>query len=111
MSESQNGYREPISRAEWEEHRGVMFVVAKKVDDIHSKIPVFLEHTSHLSKLDYLKDIKESLLSAAIGRNQLDGKLAVKLFGFAGMVILGLTLILVFLLTGEKFGWIAQLNH
>ncbi len=106
-----NGYQLPMTREEWDEHRQIVIEAAEKIDVIHAKIPVFLEHTSHLSKLDYLKDIKDSLLSAAIGRNHIDGKLAMRLFGVAGIVILGLLFVLVFLLTGETMGWIAPLNH
>lgn len=111
MSGDLNGAKDWLSRDEWLEHRDEVRSTAQKIDEIHQKIPVFIEHTSHLSKLDYLKDIKESLLSAAVGKDHIPMKIAMRMFTVLGFVVMGLMFLVVFLLTGESLGWIAPLNH
>lgn len=112
MTVEQNGHAaHPISRDEWLEHRDTITEAARKIDEMHRQIPVFIEHTSHLKKLDYLKDIKDSLLNAAIGRDHVPSKMAMRLFGILGAVAIALTFAIVFMLTGEKWGLILPLNH
>lgn len=111
MQENGSGHESAITRNEWIEHRNTMQNAARKIDEMHQQIPIFLEHTSHLKKLDYLRDIKDSLLGAAIGRDHIPQKMAMRLFSILGFVSIALVLAIVFMLTGEKWGWIPPLNH
>ena len=96
---------------EWQEHRLESTRAFRQVDEIHTQFLAMGPHMKNLEKLEYLKDIKESLLSAAVGKNQIEAKLAKFIFSIFGAVILGLAVVIVFLLTGEHLGIIGALHR
>lgn len=96
---------------EWIEYRERADRVESVVKEIHSQNQTLVNHTAHLQKLDALSEIKDSLLSAAIGRTQLDLGIAKLIFWLMGAVMLGELFVIVFLLTGEKLGILQLLQH
>jgi len=70
-----------------------------KVSEMHLAIRVMVEHLPHLSKLKVLEDIKEHLMHAATGKDHLQTKTAMAMFGILGTVIFGLLAIIVYLLS------------
>ncbi len=88
---------------DWEKHRSDFEKMTGKVSETHIIMNQILSHTQHLSKLDALEDIRDSLISKATGRDQLDTKTAMIMFKILGAVIATLLLTLLFLLTGQHF--------
>lgn len=70
-----------------------------KVSEMHNAIKTMSENLPHLRKLDVLEDIKEHLMNAATGRDQLQTKTAMTIFKILGGVIFGLLATVVYLLT------------
>lgn len=74
-----------------------------KIDRTHDAMLQIVPHIQHLSKLDTLEDIRDTLLEAATGRNHIDANMATLVFKILGAVILTLLFVLLFLLTGQHF--------
>lgn len=100
------GKDDPLKRcplnSDWEGYYSEFQTIIEKVDNAHKRIGQMLEHTQHLSKLDALEDIRDSLISKATGRDQIDSKIALLLFRILGAVIVTLLFVILFLLTGQK---------
>lgn len=111
MSE-QNGIHKdcPLSES-WNEIKGSYQKMLLEVHDTHRIMHELMTHTKHLSKLDALEDIRDSLLDSATGKSHIDIKTAGMLFKILGAVIFALLLVIVFLLTGEKLGILNLLHH
>jgi hypothetical protein len=88
---------------EWRSHQETVKKPISQIDEMHNSITQILKHTQHLTKLDALEDIRDSLLDSATGRNHLDLKTATTLFRLLGWVIGALLLTILFLLTGQHF--------
>ena len=84
---------------DWEEHKIQTRNIESKVTDVHAVVGQLLKDTGHLSKLDRL-DSLELLVKAVTGMNKDAEKSAYMIGRIFGFVILGLTLIIVALLTG-----------
>lgn len=95
----------------WEEHKSELLRMSQRVGDLHVNMANIMQHTKHLEKLDALTDIRDSLIGPATGRDQLQTKTAMSIFRILGIVIIGLLLTIVFLLTGENFGWLGTLHR
>ncbi len=91
----------PLSR-DWDKHREDFMKMTSKISETHTIMNQILVHTQHLSKLDALEDIRDSLISKATGRDQVDSKIAIMIFKILGLVIATLLLTILFLLTGQK---------
>lgn len=101
----------PLDKDDWSSHRD-------KTDDMVIKLALLEDHlnrlvinTKHLEKLDHLADIKDKLLESATGRNHVDIGTVRTLFRILAVVVVALTGIVVFLLTGEKFNFLQGLHH
>ena len=88
---------------DWERHKSDFEKMTNRVSETHVVMNQILTHTQHLSKLDALTDIRDSLINKATGRDQLDTKTAMVMFKILGAVIATLLLTLLFLLTGQHF--------
>lgn len=89
----------------WEQHKNEFQKITSKVTETHNIMNQIHTHTQHLSKLDALEDIRDSLISKATGRDQLDTKTAMIMFKILGAVIVTLLLTILFLLTGQSFNF------
>lgn len=96
---------------EWVEYRERAQKLESMVGELHSNTKTLVAHTSHLSKLDNLTEIKDKLLDTATNKNQLDIGIAKMIFMILGGVILSLIFVIVFLLTGEKLGLLNLVQH
>lgn len=89
--------------------------IDSKVTETHSMLNTLVNHTSHLTKLTTIADkvtiIEDRLLIAATGKDHIETKTVYMLLKIFGSVIVGLTFVIVFLLTGVHFGWISQLHQ
>lgn len=85
----------------------------EKLDFLYSEINTLGKYLPHLTKLDALEDIKDHLMKAATGRDQIPTQTAMLIVKILGVVIVALLLVLVFLLTGEKLNFLSPgvLNH
>lgn len=90
---------------DWDKHRSDFEKMTAKVSETHVIMNQILTHTQHLSKLDALEDIRDSLISKATGRDQIDTKTAMVMFKILGAVIVTLLITLLFLLTGQSFNF------
>lgn len=107
---------------DWINYKTRLIKLAEKIESTDHGMEILKSHVGHLTKLDKLEniaasmlDIKDSLLEAATGKNQIDKETVQRLMktqGYIfGLVILALTVILVFLLTGESSGWVGSLHR
>jgi hypothetical protein len=87
----------------WDRHKAEFEKMTSKVGETHIIMNQILQHTQHLSKLDALEDIRDSLLESATGRNHLETKTAMVMFKILGAVIATLLLTILYLLTGQHF--------
>lgn len=85
-----------------------------KISETHYMIQTLTEHTSHLPKLTEIAEsnerIEKTLLSSAIGKDHVGTPTVMLLLKIAGVVIFALTMIIVFLLTGARLGWVNILH-
>ncbi len=112
------GYLCPLRpNGEWGKHTVKALIAMDQINEIHGASKTFLDNIKHLEKLNALSDIKESLLSYVVGRDQISTKVVNELFEqqhktfrttqiVTGIVVVGLIGVIVFLLTGEQLGWI-----
>jgi hypothetical protein len=93
---------------------------ADQIEDIHGSTSQILRYAKHLEKLDALTDIKDNLLSFAVGKDQIPTKVVEAMmvradknsrliYTVLGLVIVALIGVLAFLLTGEHLGWVHKL--
>lgn len=85
-----------------------------KLTETHSMMTNLVEHTAHLSKLDKILDsleaIQGKLLSSAIGKDDVNTKTVILILKILGIVIAGLTAVIVYLLTGLHLGFVNSLH-
>lgn len=104
-------------RQEFQDHAESDSEASKKVDQVHLILSTAIENFSHLAKLDKLESIDKSLINLntnmvgpATDGNRIPKEVfkevLVKTVSVFSWITLGLTMIIVFLLTGIKFGWI-----
>lgn len=93
---------------EWKQHRDRALVALNRVENMDQAMQKLADSLQHLSALT---DIRDTLLSAATGRDHIPLKAALVVLGVLCSVILGLVFVLVFLLTGEAAGWINSLHR
>lgn len=72
------------------------------VTQINGEVKTILRYAHNLENLQVLPEIKTSLLNAATGRDQVPLKVFLIVLAAMGVLILAL----VFLLTGQKYGFI-----
>lgn len=93
---------------EWREE------IDSKITETHSMLSSLVEHTTHLPKLSNIADsmerIEGKLLSSATGKDHTENKTVLIVLKILGAVIVGLTIVIVYLLTGLKLGWISGLH-
>lgn len=80
--------------------------MSKKIEETYALMKIMTQHIQHLSKLDALEDIRDSLLESATGRNHIDANMAMLVFKVLGAVIVVLLFVLLFLLTGQHFNFV-----
>lgn len=85
--------------------------IREKIVDTHATSVTLGKYLPHLEKLDALEDIKNHLMEAATGKNQLDIKVATLIFKILGIAIFALLVVIVFLLTGEAWGILGVLHR
>lgn len=85
--------------------------IREKIVETHSVSVTLGKYLPHLEKLDALEDIKDHLMDAATGKNQLDIKVATLLFKILGITIVALLFVIIFLLTGESMGILGVLHR
>lgn len=77
----------------------------EKVSETHSLLNTLVAHTAHLPKIAQSNDdIKQYLVGAATGKDHVPLNVVQSLVKIGGWVIFGLITVIVFLLTGSKFG-------
>jgi len=99
-----NGLLKCDVATDWSEIKG-------KIVNTHETSITLSKYLPHLEKLDALEDIKNHLLDAATGKNQLDIKVATLLFKILGITIIALLAVILFLLTGEHWGILGALHR
>lgn len=131
MSVKPNGsYYCPVGE-EWGKHREEAKVCMQQVDIMHESVAEMLNHIRYLDKLDKLEkletialsvqEMKDKLVEVIVGKNQIPGEAFDKMieelkqmrastFRLIFVIIAGLLGVLVFLLTGEHFGWLRALH-
>jgi len=81
-----------------------------QVEETHGMMSKFVSDIGHLEKLDTiaksLGTIEDKFIDALSGESSGPTKLASQMIRVLGLVIIGLTIVIVFLLTGQHFGWI-----
>lgn len=86
----------------------------KQIDESHGATMQIVSHTAHLSKLDPIAEslgvIETKLIGALTGETSGPSKFAMQMIKILGTVIVGLTIVIVFLLTGLHFGWITPVH-
>lgn len=86
-----------------------------KIGESHLNTREILTHVQYLRHLEVLPEIKDNLLSAAIGKDHIDSvthRLVVRtLCACFGGVMAVLIVVIGFLLTGEKLGIIGALHR
>lgn len=103
---------------EFQEHREHANAAIGKVNDMHEIIAAVGKNIGFLSKLEKLETIDSTLqnlntnmVGPATDRNlipkEVFKEVLQKVINIAGMIIFALLIVIVFLLTGIKFGWIA----
>ena len=89
--------------------RGWHDKIEETIMETHTMISSISEHTGHLKNLDTIahavSDIKNGLLASATSKDQIATKTVLTIMKIFGWVILGLTITIVFLLTGAHLGW------
>lgn len=99
-------------------------VAFEKVNSIFASVTMIANSLAHLEKLQKLEEIalntrvtKESnarmekgILDSAMGKEHIPLPIVNNIFKLLGMVIVGLLVVIVFLLTGENYGFIGQLH-
>ena len=83
---------------------------ASKIEETFDNSKQILSYVKHLEKLDALVEIKDHILNAATGKDHIQKDVAILLFKILGLVIVSLTAIIAFLLTGSHFGVIGSLH-
>jgi len=85
-----------------------------KITETHNMMNSLIEHTSHLPKLTKISDsmttIEGELINAATGKDHVNTKTVFLILKIFGVVICGLTAVIVYLLTGLHFGWVSSLH-
>ena len=117
----------PIAE-EWPIHRREVQHIMAQVNTMNLMMQTVLENSKHLARLDdvsigikeiarsnrevvgVIKQLKEDMVGPATGRDQIPTKTAHLMFRAFGFVIIALLIVIVFLLTGEQFGWIKGLH-
>jgi len=98
---------------QWDEHREDFILVRNKVDTMHEALTNLKEHTQHLEKLDSISiaivDMRDTLIGAATGRDQLPLTVGMTVIKTLTLVIMGLVFVIGSLLVGEHFGIIREL--
>ncbi len=100
----------------WDEHQDKFLKVLTQSDDMYTMLQALVDNSKHWEHLKDLSEIKGSLLSFAVGRDQIPTKTVDSLLEqlnknfrnsvyLSGTVIIGLLIVIVFLLTGEHLGW------
>lgn len=88
--------------------------VSSKLTETHGMMTNLVEHTAHLPKLskiaDSIETIQDKLLNAATGKDHTENKTVFLILKIFGVVICGLTAVIVYLLTGLHFGFINSLH-
>lgn len=92
---------------EWAKHKEQTLSAFAKLEALHDGMDEVIANTRHLAALT---DIRDTLLSAATGRDHIPIKVFLVVLGSLGSVIVGLVFVIVFLLTGEAAGWINPLK-
>ena len=90
---------------DWADHKLQTKEIVNKITNLHLLMEKMLDHTTHLHKLDKLDNLS-LLVSAVTGKNENEGRLAYLVARVLGMVIIGLTVIIVGLLTGNHLGFV-----
>lgn len=100
---------------DWENDKVGILKAIRQVDHMYESMARIVSHASHLEKLDALADIRDKLLDSATGRDSIPTKTAMEMFDkqarasmtmhrVYGAVIVALTVAILFLLTGQRFG-------
>lgn len=92
---------------DWERRKDQYEKTVIQIQETHQVMNQILKHAQHLTKLDALEDIRDSLLSSATGRDHIETKAVILVFKILGLVIFSLLLTLLFLLTGQHFNLIS----
>lgn len=103
----------PVSE-DWRDHQDRSVKALERVNDMHSTLKDLSPSIKALSKLEsiatesakqtvILQTVQDKLITAATGREPLTAKIM-------GVVITGLIIVIVFLLTGEKMGFVRGLH-
>lgn len=108
MDQSSNGLPSCPFLADWLQHKERAMGALEKLKALHDGMDEVIKNTRHLSALS---DIRDTLLSAATGRDHIPMKVLLVVLGTLGAVIMGLVFVIVFLLTGEAQGWIKLLHR
>lgn len=102
----------PLAK-EWESHSRRINESARKIDEMHMSMTALLKNTTHLEKLDELKnisaimtDMRDKTFDVATGKDQMSTKTVHLLVKILSTVIVGLLAALVFVLTGQHFGFL-----
>lgn len=101
----------PLEREDWFSHRDKTDDIVLKLNLLEEHLNRLVVHTKHLEKLDHLSEIKDKLLESATGRNHVDIATVRTLLRILGLIVVALTGIVFFLLTGEKLNFLQGLHH
>lgn len=120
------GYSCPIGKNLEEALYKFQEETALRVEEMHLTMNRIIEHTQHLNNLDAIAlaitDMKTGLISSATGKNHIPvdmmdkvleqvGASNRRVIWVFGTICIGLLLVIGYLLIGEHFNLIRQLNH
>jgi hypothetical protein len=108
-----------VQSEEVREHLYSTAVLVKEMhENMNALIATSVENSKYLANLEKLEaldgavDAVKVLAGAVTGKNSAEARTTLVVSLILGAVIIGLTIIIVFLLTGEHSGWIQPLyNH
>lgn len=83
-------------------------LAAKQINELHAGIPDMYADLEHLR---VLPRIENKLIDAATSERKPDKDVTMLVIKILGLVCFGLTMCIVFLLTGEHLGIISPLSH
>lgn len=107
-----------------EEYKREIQDMTQKVSATHDNVETMVNQLQHLTRLELIAetliDVKNELISAATGKNHVPVEVVERLFiqnsknqwsqfKSYSLIVIVLLAVLLFLLTGEHFGWIRHL--
>lgn len=111
MNEVVNGKPLGCKLEEWGIGESKLVSTMDHAQQVHSMMLTMLDYMKCMPQLTTsVEEIKQCLLSAAIGKEHVPLSVVEKLLKIGALIVFGLVGVIVFLLTGSKFGALPSLH-